>query len=315
MSATPAAASAWTVESRLGDAAFLHGVWPLDQAGGDRDGPGWHDKAGRCDRDGGSRVEPGRLGRRIAVCSVVGAPALVLGSTQGRWGPVVAATRGGGPLPAGAHGVAGACATSSQGAPTGGESPSAGGGASVVRRRGGGGAVLVAPGAQVWVDVWIPRFDPLWDDDVVRSARWVGDAWATAIDDVGLGPATVHDGSSVAAPWSAEICFAGIGPGEVRSGSPQRKVMGLTQHRTRHGVRFQTMALARWEPAALVRALVIAGLVDPSAEDQARASVSPRAVGLVDLDDARRAPGSGPGTGREVMGAVEAAVIRRLCTS
>ncbi len=318
MSATPAAASAWTVETRVGDAAALHGAWPVDQAGGGRDGPGWNDTAGRHDKGGRSSVEPGRVGRRIAVCRVVGAPALVLGSTQGRWGSVIAGTRGGGPSSSGVHGVPGVVAMSSQCAPAGGEPPPFGGGgsgASVVRRRGGGGAVLVAPGAQVWVDVWIPRFDPLWDADVVRSARWVGDAWAAAIDDVGLGPSVVHDGSSVAAPWSAEVCFAGLGPGEVRSGSPQRKVMGLTQHRTRHGVRFQAMALARWQPAALVRALVFAGLVDPSAEDRARASVSSRAVGLVDLDDALRVPGSGSGTGRDVMGAVEAAVIRRLCAS
>ena len=39
----------------------------------------------------------------------------------------------------------------------------------VVRRRSGGGAVLVGAGEQVWVEVWIPRDDALWDDDVIRS--------------------------------------------------------------------------------------------------------------------------------------------------
>ena len=55
-------------------------------------------------------------------------------------------------------------------------------GIEVVRRSTGGGAVLVAPDAQVWLDVWLPRRHELWDDDIIRSAIWLGEAWAHALD-------------------------------------------------------------------------------------------------------------------------------------
>ena len=44
-------------------------------------------------------------------------------------------------------------------------------GIEVVRRRSGGGAVLVGPGDPVWIDVWLPRGDPLWHDDVGARPR------------------------------------------------------------------------------------------------------------------------------------------------
>jgi lipoate---protein ligase len=53
-------------------------------------------------------------------------------------------------------------------------------GVEVARRRSGGGAVLLQPGAQVWVDVEVPRDDPLWDDDVGRACWWVGDVSSAA---------------------------------------------------------------------------------------------------------------------------------------
>ncbi len=53
-------------------------------------------------------------------------------------------------------------------------------GVTVARRRSGGGAVHLEPGGAWWVDVVIPRGDPLWDDDVSRAFLWLGDAWAAA---------------------------------------------------------------------------------------------------------------------------------------
>ncbi len=54
--------------------------------------------------------------------------------------------------------------------------------------------------------------------------------------------------------WSAEVCFAGTGPGEVVDATGA-KLVGISQRRTRHSARFQTMLHRRWRPE-LVAALV-----------------------------------------------------------
>ena len=55
-------------------------------------------------------------------------------------------------------------------------------GIELVRRRSGGGAVLVAPGSQVWLDVFVPNGDVLGaSPDVGRSFHWLGDVFAAAI--------------------------------------------------------------------------------------------------------------------------------------
>jgi lipoate-protein ligase A len=119
-------------------------------------------------------------------------------------------------------------------------------GIELVRRRSGGGAVYVAPGGTLWVDVVVPRGDELWDDDVGRATHWLGDAWATAIGDGAL----VHRGGMVHNEWSDLVCFAGLGPGEVTVDG--RKVVGISQRRTRRAARFQCVAYERWDPQPLV---------------------------------------------------------------
>jgi lipoate---protein ligase len=128
-------------------------------------------------------------------------------------------------------------------------------GADVVRRSSGGGAVLVAPAAQVWIEVWLPRHDALWDDDIVRSAQWTGEAWARALGALGATGLEVHRGRASRTDVSERVCFAVLGPGEVVVGG--RKVVGVSQRRTRDGARIQTMALVHWDPAELVELLHI----------------------------------------------------------
>ena len=115
----------------------------------------------------------------------------------------------------------------------------------LVRRRSGGGAVLVVPGECLWVDVVLPRDDVLWDDDVGRAPVWVGEVWAAALIGLGL-PAQVHRGGLVRTDWSSRVCFAGLGPGEVTAAG--RKVVGVSQRRTRAGARFQCAVLFAWDP-------------------------------------------------------------------
>jgi lipoate-protein ligase A len=138
-------------------------------------------------------------------------------------------------------------------------------GVSVVRRRSGGGAVLVEPGALLWVDVLLPADDPLWVDDVGRAFLWLGDAWAVALGTLGVDVA-VHRGGLERTPWSDRVCFAGLGTGEVVLAGTGAKVVGISQRRTREGARFQCAALARWSPEATV------ALLDLSAEERVEAS-------------------------------------------
>ncbi len=123
-------------------------------------------------------------------------------------------------------------------------------GVEVVRRRSGGGAVLLTLGDVVWIDVVLPAGDPLWADDVGVAAHWLGAAWADALAAGGLAGATVHRDRLVRTPWSDLVCFAGLGPGEVTVAG--RKVVGISQRRTRHAARFQCAALIRWDPSPLV---------------------------------------------------------------
>jgi lipoate-protein ligase A len=108
-------------------------------------------------------------------------------------------------------------------------------GLGIVRRRSGGGVVLLRPDAAVWVDVVLPH--GVAPDDVRGSMIWVGQRWGDVLRDVVDGVVTVHSGGMVCTPWSELVCFAGVGPGEVLVDG--RKLLGLSQRRTRHGLRVQ----------------------------------------------------------------------------
>lgn len=155
-------------------------------------------------------------------------------------------------------------------------------GVDVVRRRSGGGAVWLEPGAVTWVDVVLPAGDPRWVDDVGRSALWLGEAWARALAALGLADLAVHRGPLVRGPWSPLVCFAGLGPGEVLLGG--RKVVGISQRRTRGAARFQCAVLHRWDPAPLAEVLAISAaeraalVTDLAAEAVGIGAVEPATV-------------------------------------
>jgi lipoate-protein ligase A len=123
----------------------------------------------------------------------------------------------------------------------------------VARRRSGGGAVLVCPKDTVWLDVWIPRADPLFDDDVARAAFFVGEWWARALKEAAGVDAAVHTGGMVGGPGCDLCCFAGLGPGEVTVAG--RKVVGVAQWRSRQGALFHCAAYRQWRPAQLAALL------------------------------------------------------------
>jgi lipoate-protein ligase A len=135
-------------------------------------------------------------------------------------------------------------------------------GVEVAKRRSGGGSVLLLPGRVLWVDLTIPRDDELWSDDVAVSFHWLGRAWVEALRTLDLA-AEAHEGPNRSGDWSRLICFAGLGAGEVLVDG--RKVVGISQRRTREAARFQCLIHRWWDPMAL--------------------------LGLLDLDDERRTAG------------------------
>jgi len=128
-------------------------------------------------------------------------------------------------------------------------------GIDIVRRRSGGGAVLLVPGEVLWVDVIVPVGHPRWDNDVARAAWWLGDAWVEA-----LGDGAVHREPLCKTRWGSAVCFGALGPGEVSIDG--RKVVGISQRRTRSAARFQCAVLGRWDSAEICSLL---RLEDPSA--------------------------------------------------
>lgn len=125
-------------------------------------------------------------------------------------------------------------------------------GLDVVRRRSGGGAVFLHPDEALWIDIVVPRGTLAVGDDVRESMLWAGTKWRLAIENALSAPAkggrtetvhadySVHNGAMIETPWSDLVCFAGIGPGEVLQDG--LKCVGLSQRRTREGLRIQGLA-------------------------------------------------------------------------
>ena len=108
-------------------------------------------------------------------------------------------------------------------------------GLAVVHRRSGGGAVIMRHDSILWVDVVLPPgFAP---DDIRGSMGWMGECWREALAPLVDDDLSVHPGGMEHSAWSDLVCFAGIGPGEVLIGDD--KLVGLSQRRTRRGVRVQ----------------------------------------------------------------------------
>lgn len=124
-------------------------------------------------------------------------------------------------------------------------------GLGVVRRGSGGGAVVVEPGASTWFDVWLPADDPLADTDVGTSADWLAAAVTEALGRLGM-PAQPVSADEAAGRERSRcgplVCFAATSGGEVEARG--RKVVGISQRRTRAGARFQVSVLHRFDPEA-----------------------------------------------------------------
>ena len=124
----------------------------------------------------------------------------------------------------------------------------------VVKRRTGGGAVLVNDSA-LWVDITLPRSHRWWIDDVSKSMLWLGDVWKSVLETYmdaqrhDLPTLHVHHGSMIRTPLSDAVCFAGLAAGEVLANG--RKIVGISQRRSREGARFQCVVYSQWDDSWL----------------------------------------------------------------
>lgn len=124
----------------------------------------------------------------------------------------------------------------------------------IVKRRSGGGIVFLAGDSTIWIDVEIPREHSVWSNDISDSSLWLGEIFAKEISELCNLKLTLHRGALIKTAWSSLICFAGHGPGEVFT-EEGRKVVGISQRRTRDWARFQCAISLKWKPELLIELL------------------------------------------------------------
>lgn len=107
-------------------------------------------------------------------------------------------------------------------------------------RRSGGGAVFIEPEQTVWIDLVAPRTSQWWSDELAENFMIVGRVWQQALASLGV-QTTICAEAPQKSDASRAACWAGIGWGELTI--EDSKVVGLSQRRTRWGVRVQAMAV------------------------------------------------------------------------
>jgi lipoate-protein ligase A len=113
-------------------------------------------------------------------------------------------------------------------------------GITVVRRHSGGGAVLVEPGDQIWLMLYLRLDDPLVLRDLGSSFLWLGTAVRNLLEGLGVEGRVVTERQE-RTELGRMICFADLGFGELTIGDA--KVLGLAQRRSRGQACFQLSLL------------------------------------------------------------------------
>ena len=129
----------------------------------------------------------------------------------------------------------------------------------IARRKTGGGAVFVDPQTLFWVDLFVPRGHRLWNDDIGAASIWMGKVWKGALGSLGI-DARIHDRPFVKDSLAELVCFGGRAPGELLIG--RKKILGISQRRTKKGVRFQCALALGWRPEEWINLFTDASIKD-----------------------------------------------------
>jgi lipoate-protein ligase A len=142
----------------------------------------------------------------------------------------------------------------------------------VVRRRSGGTGVLAGP-PLLSLDLALPPGHPLALPDVTESYHWLGRAWLTTLETLGVRGARLvpiaevraapgrplrrlpADGMIADADLVRLACFGSLSPYEVAVGP--RKLVGFSQVRRRSGALFQVGLPLIWEADLLAELLAV----------------------------------------------------------
>ena len=178
----------------------------------------------------------------------------------------------------------------------------------IYHRRAGGTAVLVGPGL-LSLDVLLPADSPLVLPDIVKSYRWLGEAWVEALRYLGIethtvSPEEAHEMRSLLKQEAThkredvlrQACYGSLSPYEVVVG--QRKVVGLDMIRRRKSSLLQAGVLLHWETETLAQLLGH----NPEEQTILREGLLERAIGLDTLAGRVITP-------QEVIGAFEQVIF------
>jgi lipoate---protein ligase len=159
-------------------------------------------------------------------------------------------------------------------------------GVEVLERRAGGGVVLLDESV-VCCTIGLRLPNPLIDDDLTESYRWVGDAFAAALRQLGVAGtrrvevaearqdvASLRQRSDVVGRYLLAACYGALSPHEVVVDGA--KVVGLAQIRRRHAALYQIGVLL----ANQSRVADLLRVHDVAEREQLRAAIGDRSAGV-----------------------------------
>ncbi len=118
-------------------------------------------------------------------------------------------------------------------------------------RQSGGGAVLVSPEDMLWVDIFIPQGSKFWIPDIAEASMWIGRIWHNALKRLDI-ECYLFDQKFSRSEASDLICFISRAAGELFVGT--RKILGISQRRSKFGTRFQCALIINWKPEHMIAA-------------------------------------------------------------
>ena len=118
-------------------------------------------------------------------------------------------------------------------------------------RQSGGGAVLVAPEDMLWVDIFVPKESKFWIADIAKASIWIGGIWHDALKRLDIECSLFDENFSRSEAYDL-ICFIGRAPGELFINT--RKILGISQRRSKFGTRFQCALIINWKPDHMIAA-------------------------------------------------------------